>query len=53
MRISKRVVIASVPLVSLLMVALDPKARPALAVNEFASPPSPRAHPGATCAPGS
>jgi beta-lactam-binding protein with PASTA domain len=43
MRISKRVVIASVPLVSLLMVALDPKARPALAVNEFASPPSPRA----------
>ena len=38
--ISKRVVIASVPLVSLLIAALDPTPRPALAVNEFASPPS-------------
>ena len=40
--ISKRVVIASVPLVSLFMAALDPTPRPALAVNEFASPPSAR-----------
>ena len=38
--ISKRVVIVSVPLVSLFMAALDPTPRPALAVNEFASPPT-------------
>ena len=38
--ISKRVVIVSVPLVSLFMAALDPTPRPALAVNEFASRPT-------------
>jgi hypothetical protein len=36
----KRVVIACVPLVSLLVVALDPTPRLALAVDEFAPPPS-------------
>ena len=40
--VSKRIVIVSVPLVSLLIAAFDPTPRPALAVNEFASPPSAR-----------
>jgi beta-lactam-binding protein with PASTA domain len=43
--ISKRVVIASVPFVSLLIAALDPTPRSAQAVNEFASPPSPQPRP--------
>ena len=38
--ISRRVAIASVPLVSLLIAALDPTPRAALAVNEFAPPSS-------------
>ena len=38
--ISTRLVIASIPLLSLLIAALDPTPRPALAVNEFAPPRS-------------